>query len=431
MLLLAMVMVDARANACAITAMCDSYLEELLRPVTPAYVDGASVQSWRDNWFVNVSGGASAFVGTPEGCEDLFGRIKPTMQIAVGKWHTPSVGNRVVFQGLTWENCELQEQKYRHYHADLLWNVTPSLERFDIIPLVGVGIIDNRTAFRRPFAINFGVQGRYKLTDFVHITAELGNAVTFRDADGVGESWRMGDNHLSLTAGVAWTFGRNVGWRKIVDARPYIQQNDRLAAYAYALRLRNDKLERMGNDNARVIAELRKVIEIEGLLDKYSTYFDGEAELHSGYPVNDYSGLNSLRKRMREGRKAGKSGGAYASADSVGYGDGECIGAPILFFFDLGTSELVNDAQLVNLDEIARVAIKHGLKIDIAGAADSETGNEQINDYLGTARAEYIAEYLTKKGVPAENITSRSEGGISIYTQNFANRNATVRLILP
>jgi outer membrane protein OmpA-like peptidoglycan-associated protein len=59
------------------------------------------------------------------------------------------------------------------------------------------------------------------------------------------------------------------------------------------------------------------------------------------------------------------------------------------------------------------------------------TGTEEINDNLGVARSQYIAEYLTANGVPAENITSHSEGGIDTYTPNPANRNATVRLYLP
>jgi outer membrane protein OmpA-like peptidoglycan-associated protein len=205
-------------------------------------------------------------------------------------------------------------------------------------------------------------------------------------------------------------------------------------------------LERAYNDNARIIAELRKILDIEGLLDKYSKCFDGSSDLHSGYPVNDYSGLNSLRKRLsgeKNGNKnANKNGGKKSSetsksskmangSDNIHLEDGDCLGAPIFFFFELGTSDLVDNSQLVNLNEIARIAIKYGLKIDVAGAADSITGTEEINDNLGVARSQYIAEYLTANGVSAENISSHSEGGIDTYTPNPANRNATVRLYLP
>jgi outer membrane protein OmpA-like peptidoglycan-associated protein len=442
LLLSILFVVTAFANADAFATRndnFDNYSAELMQPITPSYISGAVVPSWRDNWFINVAGGASAFIGDPIGCEDLFGRVQPTLQISLGKWHTPAIGSRLVFQGFQWKSGELQSQNYCHYHADFLWNVTPMLNRFDIIPLVGVGIIDNRTADRRPFTINYGVQGRYKLTDYLHITAELSNATTFKDADGIGDARQFGDHHLSLTAGIVWTFGRNVGWKKVVDSTPYIQQNERLSAYAYSLRQRNEELGRAYNDNARLIAELRKILEIEGLLDKYSKCFDNTDELHSGYPVNDYSGLNSLRKRLRNGHKSNKNSGKSASklagtsaaSDSISLDEGDCLGAPIFLFFELGTSNLVDNSQLVNLNEIARIAIKYGLKINVVGAADSQTGTEQINSNLGVARSQYIAEYLAANGVPTENITSYSEGGINTYSPYPANRNATVRLYLP
>jgi outer membrane protein OmpA-like peptidoglycan-associated protein len=415
--------------------------EELLRPITPSHLQGAVLPSWRDNWFIAVSGGTSAFIGSPLGHEDLFGRLEPTLQISVGKWHTPALGNRLVFQGFKWKSCELKEQQYRHWHADWLWNILPTFTsngesaRWDLIPLVGVGMIDNRTAERNTFAINYGILGRYRLTDALHITAEIGNATTFKDADGFGSSRRFGDNLLSLTAGVSWTFGSHIGWRKVVDAKPYMKQNERLSAYIWTLKQRNDELERGYNDNVRIIAELRKILDIEGLLDKYLSCFDSYAgNSANGYPVNDYSGLNSLRKRLREGEKSAFASVVAKSASASAANlttEGDCLGAPIFFFFELNTSKLVDSSQTVNLNEIARVALKYGLNIEVIGAADSDTGTDEINDHLGIERADYITEYLVAHGVDASRITSHSEGGIDTYTPTNANRNAIVRLFLP
>lgn len=102
------------------------------------------------------------------------------------------MGNRLVFQGFEWKSGALSNQKYRYYHADLLVNLMPSLAmgntecRWDIIPFVGVGVIDNRDADCNPFAFNYGVQGRFRIADCLHITAEIGNAITFKDTDGLG-----------------------------------------------------------------------------------------------------------------------------------------------------------------------------------------------------------------------------------------------------
>lgn len=429
----------------------------------PACLSGAIIPSWKDNWFVSVSGGASSFIGSPLGCDDLFGRVRPALQISLGKWHTPSVGNRIVFQGFEWKSGALTDQQYRHYHADLLVNLMPSIAagdndcRWDVIPFVGVGMIDNRDAGRNPFAFNYGVQGRFRIADGFHITAEIGNATTFKDADGLGSAREIGDHLLTFSAGVSWTFGKNRGWKKVVDARPYVILNERLEATAYAQERENERLVKENEANLRLIAELRKILEIEGLLDKYAGCFDRANESDNasarGYAMNDYSGLNSLRKRLRDvkngsSEKDNRSGKAVtgnsnkSETGDAGAGDRDsyrndvasgnaALGAPIYFFFELGTDNLVEESQLVNIDEIARVAKKYGLRIEITGAADKATGTEMINSNLGSLRASFIAGCLKERGIEKSQLNTFSKGGIDDYTPGKANRNAIVRLFLP
>lgn len=442
----------------------------IFQTIKPAYLTGAVIPSWRDGWFLHLSGGVSAFVGSPIGCDDLFGRIKPALQMGIGKWHTPSIGNRLVFQGFEWKSGTLQAQKYRYFHADLLWNLTPTFNignddcRWDIIPIIGLGLIDNRDADRRPFAINYGIQGRYRIADCLHITAEIANATTFKDSDGYGSARQLGDHLLNFTAGVTWTFGRHAGWKKIIDARPYMVQNEQLMAYAYAQNEKNKALEHRNSANERLVVELRKILAIEGLLDKYAKQIGDCGNMTfvigKGYPVNDYSGLNSLRRRLREGRNGNTENGDETNNKMTGrreisqtdgiddrlndsiqglalqeyhaqIGQDDCLGAPIYFFFELATAKLVDNSQLVNLHKIVRVANKYNLKVEVTGAADSATGTIQINENLGNLRAKFIADYLVINGIPAENISIRSEGGIDSYQPHEANRNAIVRLRLP
>lgn len=75
------------------------------------------------NWFVTVAGGLNAFLGTPLGCDDLFGRIKPAYSFAVGKWFTPAVGGRINYNGMAFKDGLLSDQKYHYVHADLMWNI--------------------------------------------------------------------------------------------------------------------------------------------------------------------------------------------------------------------------------------------------------------------------------------------------------------------
>lgn len=107
-----------------------------------------------------------------------------------------------------------------------------------------------------------------------------------------------------------------------------------------------------------------------------------------------------------------------------------CIGAPIYFFFELGTDRLLNKSQLVNLDEVARIAKKYGLKVKVIGAADSATGSETINDNLSRSRARFIAEELMKRGMESGTISQIFDGGIDDYSPNEANRHTRILLYL-
>ena len=109
--------------------------------------------------------------------------------------------------------------------------------------------------------------------------------------------------------------------------------------------------------------------------------------------------------------------------------DGRYIGPPIYFFFVLNTDRLTDHSQLVNLDGIARIAQKYGLRIQIIGAADSATGNDSINNGLSQRRASYMAGQLRERGVDTCMIETVSVGGINDYNPTEANRNTCVRLL--
>ena len=443
-----------------------------MQPIKPAYLENAvEVSPWRGNWFVNVSGGVSAFVGSPLGCGDIFDRTKPALSVSVGKWFTPAIGVRAAFQGLQFKDAQFESRDFQHLHADLMWNVLSGLLhakedfRWDLAPYVGLGLLHNDELDRQPFTVSYGIQGRYRLTGRLHLTAELGCATTFKDFDGMGAGNKWGDRLLSLTAGFSYTIGKK-GWKRVVDASPYIERNGRLTGYARSLSDENGRLRQRNGMNARIIAELEKILKLEGLLDKYMDRLSllkdelGNKDLSNGYPRNDYSGLNSLRARLRNaqankdmhkgdttyiygkdtvymtGDKASiyKNGVDSFGNDSIASPllvDGKYIGPPIYFFFVLNTDRLTDQSQLVNLDGIARIAKKHGLRIRVIGAADSATGNESINNGLSQRRASFMAGQLLQRGIDANMIETVSTGGIDSYKPVEANRNACVRLLLP
>ena len=111
--------------------------------------------------------------------------------------------------------------------------------------------------------------------------------------------------------------------------------------------------------------------------------------------------------------------------------DGGDMDIPVYFFFELGTTNLTEPSQSINLDALAHVIIRHSLHVTVTGAADSMTGTEEINDRLGRARAEYIARELVRRGVAPDRIEKADIGGISDYTPLEGNRHTQVRLSIP
>ena len=445
----------------------------MLQSLQPTYLRNVSEGSgWDRNWFLEVKGGTSAFLGSPVGCGDLFDRLTPAVQVGIGKWFTPAVGGRIEFQGCQFKNAEFATMKYQFIHADFMYNLTAfirqnelGLSRWDVIPFLGIGMAHNSDWSRgngsgtnHPFAFAYGLEARYRITNRLHLLAELSGMTTMKNFDAIGSSSRFGDNMLTLSAGLSVTIGK-VGHKRIIDAKPYMSQNEWLLDYANGLSSRNRYLTKRVHEDEQCMSEYRKILEIEGLLDLYKDRLTdkGHTKIKSLYPKNDYSGLNSLRARLanrgwdgnpntmpramqkRNGMEdtediysldslfnnSGVTDNAYLSAMLNGQ---EYIGAPIYFFFHLGTDVLTEKNQVMNLDEIARVANKHGLQVKVIGAADSATGTESINDNLSRQRAEYIRRLLLDRGVDDSRVYTIYAGGIDKYSPAEANRNTCVVL---
>lgn len=427
--------------------------EDMLRQIEPTYLKEVAVPSaWSSNWFVGMSGGISTFVGKPHGTGNMFDRMKPSLAIKAGKWFTPEIGGRFSFQGFQFKDASKNVRDYKMVHADFLWNVNSSFtashattQRWGFIPYVGCGIIHNEDNGKSPFVINYGLIGQYHLTKRLAVNIELGGATTFRNFDGVGASNKFGDNLFTLSAGLTFNIGK-VGWKKVVDAAPYINQNKWLADYTKDLLARNQKLSKAHAEDANAIAEMRKILEIEGLLKAYAdrlAYYADSTEYRI-YPKNDYSGLNSLRARLahKDWNGMGKPKTSrsleysFSVSDSVSWnkyvaemaGGNKCIGSPVFFFFKIGTTQLVDVSQMVNLDELARVAKAYHLKTSVVGAADSATGSDGINNPLSKSRADYITQQLVARGIDKSMIISKSKGGIDKYSPIAVNRHTAVRL---
>lgn len=429
------------------------FQEQELQPIEPTYLDNVfAANVWDNNWFLSVKGGMSAFTGKPVGHGDFFDRKKPLLNISAGKWFTPFIGGRLAYQGLQLIDSDIESRSYQNVHADFLYNIAAhfkksydELPKWDLIPYAGCGIIRNSYTHNKPFAISYGIIGRYRLADRLHVSAEIGATTTWQDFDGKGAPNKLGDHLLQASIGLDFTIGK-VGWKKVIDPKPYIFQNDLLMDHLGKMKDENFKLNKMHRKDAMALAEMRKILEIEGLLDKYDLAMNTDGENVKTHPRNNYSGLNSLRARLRNKgwngdeddykpvlKESGDDVDSSAEMSPEQYfqvmKDGKIfVGSPIFFFFKLGTDELTERAQIINIKEVANTIKKYGLCARIVGAADSQTGTAYINERLSAKRADYIAKMMREQGVSQDMIQTQYRGGISSYEPQTGNRNTCVML---
>lgn len=428
------------------------YNEQDMQPLTPTYLENVAASSvWASNWFLSVKGGMSAFLGKPVGHGDFFDRTKPMLNVSVGKWFTPYFGARLAYQGMKFVDSEMISRTYQNLHVDILYNVSSHLRhnyevlpKWDMVLYGGTGIIRNAARGRKPFAFSYGVIGSYKLTDRLHVTGELGGTTTWQSFDGFGKDNRLGDHLLQASLGLSVTIGQ-VGYKHVIDAKPYIYQNDILMDYLDRMQDEKTKLLKDRRKDAMALSEMRKILEIEGLLDKYNLALPVE-EQAKAHPKNNYSGLNSLRSRLRNKNFAGSEEDAMnemaGNFENIGEDvemkpeeyfrvmkDGKIfVGSPVFFFFKLAKDELTEKAQIINIKEIASTIRRFGLSARIVGAADSQTGTAYGNERLSAKRADYIAGLLRENGVPDERISVQYQGGISTYVPQEGNRNTCIML---
>ena len=484
-ILLSMLALSAMSmNAQENTIPCnDSTVVEhhLMAPIQPSYLSSShSSYGWDSNWFIEAKGGASAFIGTPTGCGDLFDRTMPVLQVGVGKWFTPSVGGRIEFQGFKFKNANLEKMDYQFVHTDFMYNLTSSfmqdedgVSRLDVIPYAGVGMIHNSDWKRicecpgsvsstHPFAFSYGVQVRYHIQKRMHLLAEVSGMSTFRNFDAVSTSAKFGDNMINVSAGLSFTLGK-VGTKKIIDARPYIHQNHYLmnlyetrnvskeignavntgeSKYNVQLSLRNDYSglnslrKRMAAKNMDILNRTDKD-ENEGNMNVSDFSWDKSApalaDSASISGKGNYSGLNSLHSRLKNNDTKQQMNGEDNSVNESGYSHSDIassetigIGMPVYFYFRINSHTLIDTTQSSYLDELARIAKESGKTVTVAGAADSATGTKQINERLSKARASFVAAELIKRGVSESQIKTICLGGISEFSPIAANRYSRV-----
>jgi len=355
---------------------------------------------FRSNWFISAGGGAQMLFGDHDRQAKFGDRISPALDIAIGKWFSPSIGVRLMYSGLsakgatqTW-NTEgkggiyntgkpvpgkftnaygyLCEQKFNFLtlHADVMFDLTNMFGGYDanrvygIAPYIGVGWGHVYSKPHKDAVVgNLGLYNMFHVSKAFDINLDIRASFTNDDFDGETGS-RSFDALLGVTAGVTYRFAPR-GWKSRV-MKEVVYDNDAVNALRRQvadLIAANEKLER---------EKAGKVVEHNTVVNANGTY---------------------------------------------------------LIYFPLNVSSLSN-ADRAQLEQVADMikGTPSSTVFSVVGYADKATGTPEINETLSRERAQAVREYLVKEfNIPAERLDVKWNGGVG---NMFFNDPALSRVVI-
>lgn len=339
---------------------------------------------FKSNWFISAGVGGQMFFGDHDRQASFGDRLSPALDIAVGKWFSPSIGVRLMYSGLsgkgatqTWGDPNggiyntgkevpgkytnpygfLCQQKFNFFtlHADMMFDLTNIIggykptRVYGCAPYIGVGwghVYDN--PHQNTVIGNVGVFNMFHVGKAIDINLDLRAMITNDDLDGeLGR--RTFDAMLSVTAGVTYRFAPR-GWKTRV-------------------------LKVVEYDNAAVNDLRRQVAELIAANEKLEREKAGQIVQHNTV-VN--------------------ANGNY------------------LIYFPINVSSLSN-ADRAQLEMVAEMIRKSDSKsrFSVIGYADKATGNAEINEVLSRERAQSVRDYLVNEfGIAADRLDVSWSGGV-------------------
>lgn len=334
--------------------------------------------SFWDNWFISIGAGGQVYFGDHDKQVSFGERISPALDIAVGKWFSPEIGVRLMYNGLsakgatrwgaahsTGEEVEgwgtgLYKSKFNYFNfqADAMFNLSNIFcgynekRVYNCSPYIGLGVMKVTDAPKETAVSgHFGILNSFRLCSALDLNLDLRGTLVDDDFDGE-PGGHGGEGMFSATIGLTYKF-KPRGWNRSRTIVREVYNNDEINAM-------REKLNQMSEENAR---------------------------LEEALAQNDRERAQTIVKQI-------------TSAN--------------LIVFPIGESTLSNQAR-VNLGMLAEV-IKQGdasTVYTITGYADAGTGSKEMNEQLSKARAEAVCDCLVKEfGVNKSQLKIDYKGGV-------------------
>lgn len=333
-----------------------------------------------DNWFVQLGGGAQIYFGDHNKQLDLVDRLALGLDAGFGKWFSPQIGVRAMISGLTIKGGThadihrvsadeyivgaphyLWEQQFNFYniHADMLFNMSNILcgykekRVWNCSPYLGLGWMATWESPRtREVSFNFGIFNAIRLSEKFDFNIDIRSTMVKDSFDGESGG-RKEEGLLTATLGFSYKFKKR-GWDR---SKTIIRNN---LAEANALKKQLDALR---DENAKLQSDLKN---------------------------------------------------AEAQIKEVKVVEKEQTIAPVYVVFEIGKADLSKEAR-VTLGLLAK-AIKEapeGTTYTISGYADEGTGSKRINEKLSADRAQAVYNCLIEEyGVEESQLKMAPKGGV-------------------
>lgn len=329
------------------------------------------------NWFVSAGAGAQVYFGDHDNEAKFGNRISPALDIAVGKWFSPEIGVRLMYNGLSAKGATRWGQahstgdqvdgwgagmykskfKYFNFQVDAMFNFSNIIcgynenRVYNCSPYIGVGVM-KVTDDPKEAAISghFGIMNSFRISSAIDINLDLRGTLTSDALDGeFGGRW--GEGLFAATVGITYKINPR-GWNRAKTVTRNVYDNTELN------RMR-EKLNRLNEENARLADELARKSQEKPVVKQIAS-------------------------------------------------------ANVLIVFPIGKSTLSNQAR-VSLGMLAD-AINAGddsTVYTITGYADAGTGSKELNERLSKERAEAVRDCLVDEfGVDASQLKVDYKGGV-------------------
>lgn len=332
----------------------------------------------RCNWFISAGAGPQVYFGDHDRQRRFGERISPALDVAVGKWLTPSIGLRLMYSGLyakgatqngvfqsggpiggkPWHGYWLNKSKFdfMNLHVDVMFDLCNAIGGYNpsrvyscnLYGGVGFAHVWNKP-HNESVSGNIGVLNAFHISKAFDINADIRATALSDSFDGATGDSKF-EGILSLTVGITYKFA------------------------------------------PRGFHSKKEIV----------TVYDNDAVNELRAQVND---LVRKNEKLEKDLAAGKN---------TQHNIVKLVGADYLIYFPINVSAL-SDADRAQLDMCAK-AIKEapeGSKFLIVGYADKATGSAEINEILSRERAESVRECLVKEfGVPVSRLDISWKGGV-------------------